>query len=284
MVTNFRHDRLLKEKRQKVYGALLIILVISVFGRGPIFSFMGRLSHFIGIPIWSISNSIRDSEEYLTELAKPKSVIVSDLLTLRGKMKGYENEQAIIEALKIENRNIKAELNRKTNESTVLARVLSRPPFQIYDTLIIDVGSRDGMTVGSLAFASNNYMLGIITRVYENTSVVTLSSSPKETHQVMIAGYNNEDNSSSSMEHNIVFTGIGGGGFHAQIPKHLNITKNTPMVLSSIETEVIGVITGENIGETGSLKDVYGSIPFSINSIDWVSIQIKEVQVEPNEN
>ncbi len=283
MVTNFRHERLIKEKRQNIYGAFFLIFIIIILGRGPIFSFIGRLSHFVGIPVWKIENSVKDSIEFSTELAKPKSVVVSELLELRNRASSYENKEAIITALKIENRDIKEAQGRRVDGKLVLARVLSRPPVQIYDTLIIDVGSANGVTLLSKVYTKNDYVIGMVTRVYGNTSVVTLMSTPGEVHQVMVPNFEETSDpeastSERSLLHDISFTGMGGGGFRAQIPRHLSIATNTPMVLSSIDTDVIGIVTGESIGDSGSLKDVYGSLPSSINSIDWVTVKIKETE------
>lgn len=283
MVTNYRQERFLKERRQKIYGVLFLIVIIFILGRHPIFTFFGRVSHYIGIPIWRIENSVKDSIEYSTEMIKPKSVIVSELIDLKRNKIVYSDREAIIEALKIENKQLKEAQNRKINSKNLLARVLSRPPIQIYDTLIIDVGSDDGVTLLSDVYSKNDYDIGVVTRVFKNTSVVTLKSAPNEVHQVMIPNIldNSSDNSTSSTNvliHSISFTGLGGGGFKAQIPKHLSIASNTPMILSSIDSPVIGIITGESIDESNSLKDIYGSLPFSINSIDWVTVKIKETQ------
>jgi cell shape-determining protein MreC len=283
MVTNYRQERLVKQKRQKLYGVLFIVCIIFALGRKPIFTFIGRVSHYIGIPIWKVENSLIDSLEYTSEIVKPKSVLVAELIELKRNQFSYSDREAIIEALKIENKGLKESQNRIIDDKNVLARVLSRPPLQVYDTLVIDVGSSDGVTLLSDVYSKNDYVVGVITRVFKNTSVVTLKSAPGEVHQIMVPNIieNSSEHSSTSKNsllHSISFTGLGGGGFKAQIPKHLNIATNTPMILSSINSEVIGIITGESTDDSNSLKDVFGSLPFSINSIDWVTVKIKEIQ------
>src|SRR5574344_293967 len=98
MVTNYRQERFLKERRQKIYGVLFLIVIIFILGRHPIFTFFGRVSHYIGIPIWRIENSVKDSIEYSTEMIKPKSVIVSELIDLKRNKIVYSDREAIIEA------------------------------------------------------------------------------------------------------------------------------------------------------------------------------------------
>lgn len=277
MVTNFRQERLVREKRQKIYGALFLFILIVFLGRGPIFNFFGRIGHFMGIPFWQVDESLQSSDEYLTEYTKPKSALVEEVLQLKKQNTELKNKEAIISVLEQENSDIKKLFGRDENNKRILTRVLSRPPFQIYDTLIIDIGSINGVREGNLVYTEENYAIGKVSRVYDRTSVVTLFSSPKETYSVMVKSKLGEESTSStkSLNNEITFIGIGNGGFEAQVPKHMEIENNTKMVLSSINPSIIGIITGESVPETGSMKQVYGSLPISIKSIDWVSVDLQ---------
>lgn len=278
MVTNFRQERLVRERRRPLYGALFLITLIIVLGRGPIFSFMGRAAHFIGIPFWGAGRVVADGADFAAEYARPKSALASDVIELRSKLGMREGIEATADALRAENKELKELLGRKMKGTHVLARVVSRPPLQVYDTLLIDVGSNEGVIQGAVVFANGEYAIGTVTRVYDSSSVVTLSSAPGETRTASVAELIPAEHASStsSEKHELIFTGIGGGGFHAQVPKHLVISTGTPMVLPSFNTAVMGIITGERIPEDGSLKDIYGSLPFGINSLDWVSVQVPE--------
>lgn len=278
-MTNFRQERLLKEKRQKIYGALLLIILIIILGRGPIFSFFGRVGHFIGLPLWKTGQSFTDAEDYATEYIKPKSELVGEVLSLRKLVEENKSDEAIISVLETENKNLKALQGRDAEKGRVLARVLSRPPIQIYDTLIIDIGSNKGIEEGALVYTKNDFVIGKVTRVNDNSSVVTLSSSPKETYSVILRVEGADDVSSSTkdfLQQDITFTGIGGGGFIAQVPKHIKVREGTPMTVPTITPSIIGIITGESIPENGSLKEIYGSLPFGIRSVEWVSVEVKK--------
>ena len=120
MVTNYRHDRLIKERRQKIYGALFALALIFILGRGPIFSFLGRISHLIGIPFWKTSVTFSDTTDYLSEYAKPKSVVVNELLLLKQNSQNYNESKAIIETLTTENRNIKNLLGREIKDKKII--------------------------------------------------------------------------------------------------------------------------------------------------------------------
>ncbi len=275
MVTNFRQERMEKERRRKLYGAFFVILIIFVLGRGPIFSFLGRIGSYIGLPLWRLDSSITESVDYLTEYSKPRSALVNEILTMRHELESKNGTDALIKTLEEENRNIRQLFGRNTDEKRLLARVLSRPPFQIYDTVVIDVGSIDGITEGSIVYIDSNFVLGKVTRVNYHTSVVTLSSAPGEHYPIMITSEAEGSEIGNSSQNEVVFYGIGGGGFVAEVPKHVNVASGTSMVFSSINPTMIGIISGESIPETGSLKQVYGSLPYSIKSIDWVSVDIK---------
>lgn len=246
-------------------------------------SFFGRVGHLIGIPLWKTSQTAADAEDYLTEYAKPRGKLVNEVLNLRKAIEENKSDEAIISVLEAENKNLKTLQGREGSVGHVLARVLSRPPLQIYDTLLIDVGMNNGIEEGALVYTKNNFVIGKISRVNDNTSVVTLSSSPKEVYSVMLNVEGDDEVSSSTkdfLKHDVTFTGIGGGGFVAQVPKHIKIENGTPMTIPSITPSIIGVITGESVPENGSLKEVYGSLPFGIRSIEWVSVEAKNKTAE----
>jgi cell shape-determining protein MreC len=93
------------------------------------------------------------------------------------------SNQALTE-LRLENQGLEQEikdLKEKLNISSqpyLTARVYSRYPFNDNQTLIIDVGSKDGVKVGWPVLAAENYLLGKIVKVKTTTSEVMTIFSP----------------------------------------------------------------------------------------------------------
>jgi cell shape-determining protein MreC len=81
--------------------------------------------------------------------------------------------------LRRENEALKKELGRESGTTAgVLARVLTLPQRTLYDTIIIDAGSAEGVVSGAVAFAFDAIALGTITDVGEHRSTVQLFSAP----------------------------------------------------------------------------------------------------------
>ena len=94
--------------------------------------------------------------------------LVNQALTeLRLKNQGLEQEI----------KDLKNKLNL-TSQPYLSARVYSRYPFNDNQTLIIDVGSKDGVKVGWPVLAAEHYLLGKIAKVKATTSEVITIFSP----------------------------------------------------------------------------------------------------------
>lgn len=280
MPTNFRQERMVKEQRQKIYGALFLILLVVVFGRGPILGGIGRLAHFVGLPFWSSANSIEVKSGSLFDQTRSRASLLQENGALKERIELSDLQSKSYETLLAENMHLKELMGRSEREHSILARVLSRPPFEVYDTFVIDVGVRDGITVGALVFGKGSFVIGSITRVMDRSSVVTLASAPGETRTVMVAESSTGDKLATSSrdtlseDHELVFTGIGGGGFRTQVPKQLHIAPGTVMVLPALLPSYLGIVTAEFVPEDGSLKEIYGTLPFGVNSLEWVKVEL----------
>lgn len=280
MPTNFREERLVKEQRQKIYGALFLILLVVVLGRGPILGGIGRIGHFIGLPFWNTANIVEDKGSSILDTTRSREALLAENAALRDRIELSDLKSEAYDAVLSENEHLKELMGRNDKEHTILARVLSRPPFEVYDTFVINVGMRDGITLGALVYGKGSFVIGSISRIMDRTAVVTLASAPGETRTVMLAESSTGERVASSSsttlteDHELVFTGIGGGGFRAQVPKQLRIAPGTIMALPTENPSFIGVTTAEYVPEDGSLKEIYGTLPFGINSLEWVKVAL----------
>ncbi len=125
----------------KKYILIFILLAVLVF----IYSYQRNI--FIGLDKFKLSN------QALTEL--------------RLENQGLEQEV----------KDLKNKLNF-ASQPYLSAQVYSRYPFNNNQTLIIDVGSKDGVKVGWPVLAAEHYLLGKISRVKATTSEVMTIFSP----------------------------------------------------------------------------------------------------------
>ncbi len=271
---------MVKERRQRVYGALFLIVLVIVLGRGPVLGAIGRVGHMIGLPFWRTANVIEDGTGGMRDLTRSRDSLLQENKALRDQIELSDLQSKTFNALIAENLHLKELMGRSDEAQTILARVLSRPPFEVYDTFVIDVGADKGIVPGALVYGKGAFVIGSISRVMDTTAVVTLASAPGEMHTAMIAEsdplapISASSSTTLSEDHELVFTGIGGGGFRAQVPKQLSIATGTMMALPTFAPSYLGSISGEYVPENGSLKEVYGALPFGINSLEWVKVAL----------
>jgi len=66
----------------------------------------------------------------------------------------------------------------KKNTSKILAGVVARPPESPYDTLVLAVGTNNGVTIGMEAFGAGGVPIGVVSSVLADFSHITLFSMP----------------------------------------------------------------------------------------------------------
>ena len=127
-----------------------------------------------------------------------------------------------------------SELGQKSPNETLLGHVLVLPPQSLYDTLIIDIGSAQGVQTGKRVFAGEHILLGEIVEVYENTAKAKLYSSPEQKYDVIIGI------ASSSVRAQAM--GRGGGMFEALVPREAKIQVGDSVTVPEISTVVYGTV------------------------------------------
>jgi hypothetical protein len=168
----------------KVLMTVVVILVILHF---ILPNLLADILMTVARPLWILN--------------KDNSVNISMLLP--------ETQNALIAELKKENLELKKILNRKESDNLILSYILKKPPFTAYDSYIIDVGSKDGISIGDKVYASGNILIGTVAEVNRNSSKVNLYSSYGNKFDILIGNNDIE----------AVAVGNGGGSFTAIIPK-----------------------------------------------------------------
>ncbi|MEX2368807.1 MAG: rod shape-determining protein MreC [Candidatus Paceibacterota bacterium] len=124
------------------------------------------------------------------------------------------------------------------------AQVIGRPPQSPYDTLILNIGSREGVKLGAAVWWPPGVYLGEVAEVDKHTSVVELVSAPGVQHSVFIA-----DLPATTV-------GQGGDGLYAELPDNLSIPVGTA-VISDVYELPIGVVAATEQLPTTNLSAVH---------------------------
>ncbi len=244
-----------------VLGGFLVVIIIIII----IFSFQGPQNLLFGIggPFWGVRNSITSFFANNIQLLESKSALIAENNFLKTEILENQEDQLIASALKNENNDLKNILGRKnTDQKEILASILAKPTFSPYDTLIIDVGSADGIAAGDQVLALGNIYIGYVSEVYDNASKVTLYSSSGETVNVLVGAGTIEKQA----------TGMGGGNFSVVAPVNSNIALDDPIIMPSISSNIFSTVEKIDVKPTDSFETILFKNPVNISELEYVEI------------
>lgn len=259
-------NKISKTRRTKKLAVVVIILfaflTMQYFGVNPFSS----LSQNIASPSWKLENKATSSIDGFFSLLNSKKSITEENNRLKDQLAEIEYVMISNRELKEENIDLKSILNRADDRNLTLASVLSKPNSSMYDTFIIDVGSNMSVGVGDSIIAHGDFIIGSVSKVYPNSSQVTLFSSPGEKLTVMIG----EESIPAIAE------GRGGGNFLIKLPRDIDVEKGDVITLPNINLQVFGVVEEIITSPESSFKIILFKNPVNIYTLKWVEIVLNK--------
>lgn len=257
-----------KKNQRKKYinvGLLILILIIFFFFRNPIYKAMSSTFSVIFRPVLVVSSGVGNKWSGVAAFFSLKSSITKENENLKMKLGAEEARLANYNSLFAENEHLKSILGRKNEKtSLVLSAILSKPNQSAYDTLMIDVGAKQGIKEGNMVFALGNVPIGRINAVYPSSAKVILFSSPGEkTEAIVSIG-------------NIFMTlvGRGGGNFEMILPRDATLPKGTEVVLPGITPYVVAVVQTIITDPRDAFQKALLISPVNIQELKFVEVRI----------
>ena len=231
--------------------------------RAGIYRGLSSSSSIIFHPILTLGNNLGGKFYGVFSFFASKNSLQRENENLKKELDTQKASMSNYNSILEENINMKEILGRKNEKtSMVLAAILSKPSQSIYDTLVIDAGSRQAVKTGDLVFAEGNVPIGRISLVYPFSSKVVLFSSAGENTEVIVSGKN-------------IFmqaVGRGGGNFEMILPRELTLEKGAEVVLPGINSYVLGVVQAIVSDPRDSFQKALLSSPVNIFELKFVEV------------
>lgn len=255
---NFSSNKNTKIKRILILVVLVLIFIFSLpWSKGILFG--------IGTPFWKLRTSLINFTSNSIETLRSKNSLIEENNLLKEQISKNEKDKIVLDLIKKENEDLKDILNRKIdNKKYILSSVLVKPFLSTYDTLIIDVGTNDGVKVGNKVLANGNSFIGYVSETYNNTSKIILYSSFGEKTPVLIG--------ENSVEKEAI--GIGSGNFKVEMPRESGIKEGDSVVMPSISSNIFGIVERIEFKATDSFQNVLFKSPVNISELKWVEVVI----------
>jgi cell shape-determining protein MreC len=265
MIHQFRDKKRINKNKKIIKYIILFILFFIILNFG-LLDFLGNVFNYIGRPIWNAEKALVNEIDDSGHLWQSKKSIFQQNAQLKEENFYFKNLLINYSILEKENIQLKEILGRLASPNDyILANILAKPNSSPYDTLIIDIGSKNEVLDNNQVFASGDIPIGYISRVYENTSVVSLFTNPGQETEGFI-----EDSNVS-----ITLTGRGGGNFEMLVPIELSIGKGTIIYLPAQKPLVVALVEEIISSPSDPYKKVILSSPVNVQNLKWVQIKKK---------
>ena len=183
-----------------LYGFIIILFFVMLFS----FVFTNKkLTKDISFNVSGLVTKVESVVSVpVTALSKSHNVL-SDLLStysenrdLKKSLSNLENQSAIISNLQEENDSLRASLNlsdKLSRDNVLTAEVSMRPSVTWLKELTINVGKSKNVSKSMLA-TSNGGVIGFVTKVYDDTTTISLLSSSSSDSYLASSVKSEDDN------------------------------------------------------------------------------------------
>ncbi len=257
----FQYPR--RNRRILIFSFFLILVLILIIFRKPIMNFVGNSFQNLGHAIWPNSNKAADNLGDTSYIFKTRGGLNAENQDLKNQLLELTMKQTDYALLADENAKLKEIFFRKENRNLTLATIWAKPSQSPYDTLIIDLGSLQGIKPAQKVFAQGNILIGQVFEVYDNTSKVKLYSSPGEKTDAMIVG----------KDIYVQATGRGGQNFEITLPQDFEINIGDEVVVPSMNSQVLGLVVEVISDPRDPLKKVLLRSPINIQELKFVEVE-----------
>lgn len=215
---------------------------------------------YVSQPIFSLKNVVTEKIDSFAIYLKEKSVLRSQNIHLKQQLMELEIKEDFSAAIIWENKKLREALSLKDeNNSSFIASILAYPGYSRYNSLVIDIGSKDGSEEGLPVSAFGRVLLGHIFDVSSDTSRVKLISHPGEELNVFV------DNRISA-----IAIGIGGENLKMILPQEIEIEIGDIIATLGDNPFFVGLVEKIIKEPSDPLQEIFFRIPLNIQELNCV--------------
>jgi cell shape-determining protein MreC len=227
-----------KIKRKKFLNIVLgvFVLIILFYFRSGIFGGLGSVGQILFRPILIVGNNIGEKFKSVGSYFVSKNYLYNQNQKLQAEVDFNNARNSNYDSVVVENASLKEILGRISQgpslRKMILGVILSKPNQSVYDTLVIDVGTKQGLQIGDMVFALGDVPIGRISDIFSNSSKVILFSNAGEKTQAVVSG----------RDIFLEVVGRGGGNFEMILPRDLILQKGDQVVLSGLHPYLLAIV------------------------------------------
>lgn len=222
--------RTLRRRRLRIIIGSVFVALLLLFATPR---FLGFVASTIFTPIASLEMWSFNVSSILPAYFVERQELLQTINQLESRLGRESVTTGSTELLARENAELRDLLGTNQSGERIAAGVLGRPSVTPYDVLIIDKGSRDGVVVSAPVYIGAHEAIGYVEKVFPDSSVVILATSPNVESTAYIFGPN-------------IYTtarGQGGGVLEVKVPQGIALSVGDLVVLPALGSGLYGKIT-----------------------------------------
>lgn len=259
-----------KFSRIALGAASLLFLFYFRVGLYDGFSYVAEI---IFHPFFVVGNGAGAELKNLGSYFLSKNYLYLQNQELKAELSADDARMANYDSVAADAASLKEILGRKNAKvPMVLAAILAKPNQSLYDTLLIDAGSKEGIKNGDTVFALGDVPIGRVDSVYDNSAKVILFSSPGEKIQAVLSSSKNLPAGRQGTYLELV--GRGGGNFEMTMPKDFALAAPDQMVMPGINPYVLAITQTIISDPRDPLSKALLVSPINVQEIKFVQVEI----------
>jgi len=224
-------------------------------------SIIAYLFAYVSKPVLVVRTWLTESTDTVPMYFRERSALIDEIAVLEEQLSAKSGSAVTLARVTRENEELRALLGGG-HDQRIAAGVVARPPFLPYDALLIDRGTAHGIQKNAIVYHFNDQAIGFVSRVFEQSALVTLFSTAGAASTVYIMGPD-------------IYTtayGMGGGVVRVSVPQGIALAAGNVVLLPSLHTGHLGRIN--SVQSVSTQPEQYGFVTadIPIQSLRLVSV------------
>ena len=237
---------------------MALFLVIILINYIPAFSLNSYIFSTIR-PVVNLKNNVFTGIQNNLLILREKKDLELEANSLREKILALEADRESFKTTLKENEELKNIFGRKGNKELLLAYVLARPGYGLYNGLIIDAGKKQGIEAGMAVTAHGDFLLGYVEEASDNSSKVKLVSFPEKELNVFIEG-----------KVAALAKGLGGETMQIILPRDIEVFLGDRILINSLPNFFVGAIEKIIIEPADPFQKIIFHLPVNTQELQRV--------------
>ncbi len=259
MVRQFKfHDSSERSGRSRLlYATLLILLLffLDLISGGAVRNLVRSAASSVWAASAGLQRTVLDSGFFASRRA-----LTDEIEMLRAQLQQNSEKAAAYEVVASENELLRSLLSLSQQERGVTVPVVSSVRSSPYGTFVVGAGRDAGITAGSLVLSEGGFVVGRVSEVQKNSSLVSEILAGGARIDVMISGAV----ASAS--------GRGGGNARVGMPRAISISVGEPVTAPELRGRAVGLVGSVESDSASAEQTVYFSLPVNLASLRYVYI------------